>query len=462
MDSSKRQVGALCAVQVIDVMGVTVVVSALPRMLSDLQASAAQAGLLVPVYAVGFSSLLLLSARLGDRFGHRRLLLIGLLVFAAGSVLAAVAPTMAVLVAGRAVQGVAAAVSVPNALVLLTAASAEGAERDRVLGLWNACGGLAGALGLLVGGLATSLVGWRAIFWANLAVTAVLVVAVLRTTAPDGPPAEKTVRIPVVSVVLQVTAIAAVVAAANLATGSWLAATVFGVLGVVAAGVLIVAERRTATPLVPGDLWTRPGFGAGVVGSFGITATTSAFVVVATVFLQDAKGFSPAGAGLTILPFSIAVVVAAAVAGRTMPAVGPRRTLVLGLTLIGVGAVLATVWSATPVVVLGVFLAGSGNGMGSVAAYAFGTAVPDEEQGSAAGLLNTAAQIGTAVVVAVVVAVASAAGTGGSLDQRTGWLVVCGTAVVVVAAVLVLSRVALTRDGTVSRPAAPAPSRRSG
>ncbi|MDX6262041.1 MAG: hypothetical protein QOH84_3729 [Kribbellaceae bacterium] len=446
MVNSRGRLVALCTVQFVDVMGVTVVVSALPRMLADLGGSAAQAGLLVPVYAVGFSSLLLLSARLGDRFGPRRMLIAGLAVFAVGSMAAAAAPTMATLVTGRAIQGAAAAVSVPNALVLLTRVADTQVARDRVLGAWNACGGLAGAAGLLVGGLTTSAVSWRAIFWGNLAVTAVLVAVLLRLVERDRPSDERSMIDPR-SVVLQVISVAAIVAAANTAGKAWPLPVGLGLAGILAAGWLVVRERSTASPLVPRAVW-RPAFVAGLAGSFGITATTSSFVVVGTVYLQESEGFSPASAGLMILPFSVAVVLAAGVAGRLMPRVGPRRTLTVGLVLIAGGAAVVVAWSATATLLIGLALAGLGNGMGAVAAYGLGTAVPVEQQGSAAGLLNTAAQIGTATMVAVTIAVA---GRTYGLDYRAGWLTVTLTAIAVTLAVLALTGIRRQARGNVTQ-----------
>jgi MFS family permease len=430
----------LCGVQIVDVMGVTVVVSALPRMLADLGASPATAGLLVPGYAVGFAALLLVAARWGDRHGHRRVLLGGLVLFAAASVLAAVAPTMAVLVGARFLQGVAAAVSVPNALVLLTRDAGPEPGRGRALSAWNACGGLAGAAGLLVGGIATSAVGWRAIFWANIAVTVVLAVGVLRAVGADRPGDRRRDRIDPGSAVLQVATIALVVAAADAARHSGALLGALGGLAVGAAALLVVRERRSSAPLVAPELWRRPAFVAGLAGSFGVTATTSVLVVITTVHLQQDLGFSAATAGLMILAFSAGVVAGAAAAGRLLAA-GAATVLVAGLAAIGAGAAAAAaVPGSTVVVVVALVLAGLGNGVGAVAAYALGTDVSAAQQASAAGLLNTAAQIGTAVVVAVGVAVAAAAGGGTALEPRTGALVSVVAAVVIIAGVLACAR----------------------
>ena len=411
---------ALCAVQLIDVMGVTVIVSALPRMLGELGGGPALAGLVVPVYAVGFASLLLVSARLGDRFGHRRLLIGGLAVFAAGSVLAALAPDVATLIAARGVQGVAAATTVPNALVLLTALADAPAARARALGAWNACGGLAGALGLVVGGVVTTTLGWRTIFWANLVLACLLAVALARLLPARATATSAGAPLPVLSAVLQVFAIGTLVAAANIAEHALVPSLPVLALAMVTAAVLVARERRARRPLVPTASWPRPGVLAGLAGSFGVTATTSTFVIVTTLFLQNTHGFTAAAAGLMILPFSVAVIAGATGAGRLVSRVGARPVLLGGLVLITGGIVLVAAYPTTATVVLGGLACGLGNGAAAVAAYALATAVDAELHGAAAGLLNTAAQVGTAVFVALAIAVASFGG--GPLDHRAGWL----------------------------------------
>jgi MFS family permease len=233
-------------------------------------------------------------------------------------------------------------------------------------------------------------------------------------------------------VVLQVASVAAIVAAANTSAKPWPVPAALGLAGGLAVLVLVLRERSTALPLVPAGLWRRP-FVAGLVGSFGITATTSSLVVVGTLFLQETKGFSPGAAGLMILPFSLAVVVGAGAAGRLMPHTGSRFMLVLGLLMILAGGTAMAFWSATGTLVVALVLAGLGNGIGAVAAYALGTTVAAEHQGSAAGLLNTAAQIGTATMVAITVAVASRED---GLDYRVGWLTVAVTALILMLGVV--------------------------
>ncbi|MEU4195448.1 MFS transporter [Kribbella sp. NPDC026611] len=423
----------LCAVQFVDVMGVTVVVAALPRMLASVHGSATDAGLLVPAYAVGFGGLLLLAARLGDRLGPRRIVLAGLALYAIGSVLCASAQAPAALLVGRFLQGVGAAASVPNALVLLIASAP---RRERALSAWNATGGLAGAAGLLVGGLVTSSLGWRVIFWAGLAAVVVLALAIIRVTPADGEPTTERDHLNLPSVGLQTVTVAALVAAANATTHSWrITAALLAVVAILVPP-LLIRERRTTSQLVPTRTRRRPGVLAGVAGSFGVTATTSPLVILTTLYFQDSEGFSPAGAGLMILPFSFAVVVGAAVATRLLRVATPLTILLSGLGMIGLAGLLAA--RQPSLVVVSLVMAGAGNGVGAVAAYALGTAVPPEEQGTVTGLLNTAAQLGTAIMVATAIGVATA--TGNPLNHRAGWLTVAATAALTCIACLWLHR----------------------
>jgi MFS family permease len=180
MRSGAVAVAALCLVQFVDVLGVTVVVTALPVMLADLGAPPSSGSLVVTAYAMFFGGLLMLGARLGDRFGHRRTITAGLALFALASLLGALASSIVVLAAARCLQGAAAAASVPSALRLLTTLTAEGPARRRAIAAWSAAGAAAGASGFIIGGIVTDLAGWRVIFWANLPLAVALGAVIFR------------------------------------------------------------------------------------------------------------------------------------------------------------------------------------------------------------------------------------------------------------------------------------------
>jgi MFS family permease len=181
-------VTVLCLVQFVDVLGVTSATTAIPAILTGLDAPASAAGPLATVYAMFFGGVLILGARLGDRFGHRRILLVGVGLFGLVSVLGATASlwggaALAAVLVARALQGAAAALSVPSALRLLLAATPEPERRRGALAGWSATGAAAGASGFLVGGLLVQAFGWPAVFWVNLPLAAALAAGILTTVA---------------------------------------------------------------------------------------------------------------------------------------------------------------------------------------------------------------------------------------------------------------------------------------
>lgn len=171
-------VGLLCLVQFVDVLGVTSVVTALPVILRGIHAGAAATSPIITSYAVFFGAVLVLGARLGDRYGHRRILLIGIAAFGAVSIVGATATGVAQLLVARSVQGVAAALSAPSALRLILHLAPDGPARSRALAAWSGVGAAAGATGFLVGGALTSVLSWAAVFWINAPVAALLIVGV--------------------------------------------------------------------------------------------------------------------------------------------------------------------------------------------------------------------------------------------------------------------------------------------
>lgn len=424
-------VAALCAVQFVDVLGVTVVVTALPAILRGLDAPPSAGTLVATGYAMCFGGLLMLGARLGDRLGHRRVLLVSLVGFGAASVLAAAAASAAVLVAARCAQGVAAAASVPTALRLLTAAAPEGDGRRRALAAWSATGAAAGASGFLVGGVLTDVAGWPAVFWVNVPLAVALVVLV-RTAVP---PLARDARagLDVGGGVLLTAAVMTLVAGGALVEhpGIRLTGLLALPLAVLLVAALVLVERRAAAPLLPPtavrDRRLRLGVGISAVN----TATTSSAMTLATLYLQDDRGLGATAAGLWLLPSSLGAVAGAASAARVLRRCPVRRGAAIGLTGVAAGyALLLGAPAAEWLLPVGVGIAGAGLGLASVAANAVGTDVARELQGTASGALNTAAQLGTALGVAVFLLLA--AGTAdASLPLRgtaLAWACIAGLA----------------------------------
>ena len=456
-----RRVGvavtSLCLVQFMDVLGVTVVVTSLPAMLASLHAPDSLGSLIATGYAMFFGGLLMLGARLRDRYGHRRTILASLAVFALGALVAATAPSVLALAAGRCLQGAAAAASVPSALRLLTTITAEGPARQRAIAAWSAAGAAAGASGFVVGGIVTDLTSWRVIFWAYLPLAAALAAVIAVSVPRDGARRQAESLNLAGSLIFTAAVMAFVVGATVIAQpGGRLAGALLLAACVVLAGGFVLADRRAVAPLLPRELIRSRPLRLGTLGALLNTATTSSVLTLVTLYLQDSLQRTPLQAAATLLPFSLAVIagstLAAAVQRRTGSDAGQRagprrlvaqRLIAAGLALIAVADAalipLAALAWAVPVCAAG---AGAGIGLSSVAATGLGTDVAPRWRGGASGIINTAAQLGTAVGIAALILVAAATGETpalGTPPPRIAW------AVAVLAAAAGAVRFALAR-----------------
>jgi MFS family permease len=426
---SRSAIVVLCGVQFVDVLGVTSGITALPAMLTGVSAPVAATGILATVYAMFFGGLLVLGARLGDRYGHRRVLLIGCGAFAATSVVGAAAQEIVQLVAARGLQGAAAAISVPSALRLLLDAAPESDERRAGLAAWSASGAAAGALGLLLGGFLADVLGWRAVFWINLPVGIALAVAVLLVVPRSAPDRERT-PLDLAGAALLTGAVMMLIVGMSLldnpaarATGGLLATA-----GLATGAGFVAHQRWVSAPLVPRAAFASATLRTGTRISFVNTATTSSTGVLATLWLQQESGISAVGAGLILVPFSLAVIGGSALSrplGARLPA---RRLAAAGLGGIAAGnLLLALTGGRVAGIVAGVSVAGLGLGVASVAGTAIGTDVPDSLGATASGVLNTGAQLGTAVGVAALLVLATAVGRPGA-GTAVAWAAAGGLA----------------------------------
>ncbi len=455
---------ALCLVQFVDVLGVTVVVTALPRMLADLHASDSAGSLIATGYAMFFGGLLMLGARLGDRYGHRRIILVGLGLFAVAALLGATAGSVVMLTAARCLQGSAAAVSVPSALRLLTTMTAQGRQRQRAVAMWSAAGAAAGASGFVVGGVITEAAGWRVVFWAFLPLAIVLALSVA-VFVGAGTPGDRPRTLALPSVVAFTTAVMLFVVATTLLPRRDSAA--FGacllVAAAVAAVLFAVLDRRADAPLLPSPLVGLRSLRQGAIASLLNTATTSSAITLATLYLQNTRGRSPLAAGLLLLPFSLAVIVGSALAAPALSRWNSQRVIAVGLAAIGCfDAALVVSARSAWALALCVAVGGLGIGLSSVAATGLATSVPVAERGVASGVVNTAAQLGTALGIAILLLIAGLthqAPAPGTDAPSIAWAFAAAVSLVGAVAFATASRV-VSRDGTRSRRLAGDPARR--
>jgi EmrB/QacA subfamily drug resistance transporter len=410
-----------CVAQFIVVLDVTIVAIALPAMQADLGLSTTGLGWVVTAYTLTFGGCLLAAGRAADRFGRRRAFVAGLALFGLASLACGLAPTGGLLLGARAVQGVGAALVAPAALALLTAARPDEPARGRALGWWTAAAAGGGASGWLLGGLLSGLLDWRWVFLVNVPVCAAA--AILATRALTDRRDRSAARADVPGAVLATAGLSALVLALTLSPERGLTAWFAAAAALL--GLFALAERRAADPLLDRSLLRLPGVRGGNAVAAAVTATTTPAMFLCILHAQHVLGLAPAAAGLLFPPFNVAVIAGSLAGPRVAAAVGERRAMTGGLLAIAAGALalfaISPAAPALPSLLGGFVLLGGGLGVASVASTASGTAAVDgARRALASGLLNTSAQVGTALGLAVVVPIAAArtAALGGGADAQ--------------------------------------------
>jgi MFS family permease len=400
-DRGGVRLALLCVAQFVVVLDVTIVAIALPAIRRDLGFEAADLQWVISAYTLTFGGGLLLAGRVADLYGARRAFRLGLLLFATASLACALAPTAAALIAARAVQGAGAALVAPSALALLVATEPAGAARSRALAIWTAAAAGGGASGWVLGGLITSGPGWEWVFAVNVPIGlagAALAGRLLpgAEEAGTGPTKADGGRLDLPGALTLTVGLAAVLfGLSRVEAGGW--AVPMGA-GVLLLGLFTRIQRGSASPLLPPGELRRPGLARGSLVALAITGTTSPAMFLAVLHAHTANG-------LVFAPLNIAVI-AGSLASPKVP-----RAMPAGLAAIAAGcALLALDAPLLPALVV----MGAGLGVASVASTKVG--VGDEAQGLASGVLNTAAQLGTAIGLALLVAPAAAFGF------RWGWL----------------------------------------
>jgi EmrB/QacA subfamily drug resistance transporter len=416
---------ALCVALFLTMLDNTVVSVALPDVQTSLHAGVSALQWVVTGYILTFASLLLTGGALGDRFGRRRLLLAGLAVFCAGSALAALAPDVSVLIAARVVQGAGAAASEPGTLSLLRQTYRHDDERAKALGIWAAVSGLALAVGPVLGGLLTSLGGWRAVFEFNLPFGLAAMVVVARSVSESADPSASQIDVPgQVTGALALAGLAVALVHGETSSFTSPVSLALFALAAAAAGAFAAVERHSPGPLLPPSYFRDPALLAAGVAGFAASFGVFAIFFFLSLYLQLVVNTSAAGAAARFAPMATAMIVAAVVAGRWTARSGVRTPVTVGLTVAGLGvlAVDAAVPSAPLGVLIGCLVV-VGVGLGTVLApmtAAVLARVPAEQSGLAAGITNVARQVGGLVAVCLLGAVTVtqlSAALGGSLHR---------------------------------------------
>ncbi|HET8582849.1 MAG TPA: MFS transporter [Jatrophihabitans sp.] len=449
-----RVLAVMCAGMFVVLLDVTIVNVALPRIAAGLRLGVATLQWVVDGYAVAIASLLLAGGTLGDRYGHRRVLLAGFALFGLASVACASAPTGAVLVAARAAQGVGGALLLPSTMAVIADEFPQRGEQARALGTWAAVSSLALPAGPLLGGLLVGTLGWRWVFWVNVPLVLLAVAGTLSVVPRRA--GRATARLDVAGLAGLVIGLAALVFAVIAAGRGAGAAEVGGAAAVALLGfaVGLRAERLAEYPVLPLDLLRRTAFVGPNVVALIMNLTFNGLLFVVTLYLQDVRGFPPIESGLVVLPMAVPLVALAPVSGRLTAARGPRTAVLTGCVIAAVGALpLLGVRpdGGLPWLLLG--LGGLGCGAGLVTASAVAAVVaatPADRRGLATGTSNTARQTGTASGVAVFGAIAGTAGHASSFVHALHVLTVVAAALWCAAALLAGSTIA-TRSRAVAQ-----------
>jgi EmrB/QacA subfamily drug resistance transporter len=396
------------------ILDVAIVNVALPSIGGSLRFSVTGLQWVVTAYAITFGGFLLLGGRAGDLLGRRRLFMVGLGLFSVASLACGIAGSSTALVAARAVQGTGAAIIAPATLSIITTTFEEGAERNKALGIWGAMGGSGAAVGVLLGGVLTSYIGWEWIFFVNVPVGAAVLALTRSRVAESRAPLESR-RFDVLGAVTVAAGVALFVYAISRAPAiGWVNTQTLGFL--VASFVLIAffvaLEARTEAPLMPLGIF-RVGMVAGANAcSILLGAIIFGNFYLLTLYVQGVLHYTAIETGLTFLATAGTTVVVAVIAQALTTRFGPRWVLTGGLTLLTAGMLWYTQISVhghyASSLLPGYLLVGSGLALAFVpVSIAALTGVGPREAGLASGLINTSQQLGGAIGIALAGSVAT-------------------------------------------------------
>ncbi|MGH3760165.1 MFS transporter [Actinophytocola sp.] len=402
-----RIFGLLAAVQFVVVLDTSIVYIALPPIQSELGFSPLGLAWVMDAYMLGFGGFLLLGGRIADLFGRRRMLLVGMVLFILASLACGLSEWAWMLVAARAAQGLTAAVISPAAMALVTEVFEEGPDRYKALGMFGGIGGLAGALGVLFGGLLTT-IAWQWAFLINVPVMLVVLAFVVRMVPTGRRLAGE--RMDLIGAVLGSGALCGllygVVRGSSQGWGSTGTLVTFGI-AVAALGAFVARQLLASSPLVPRALFRLRNVIAGNIANAATGALMFGLFFVVTLYLQHARGFEPLIAAFGMMPISVALFIGSQVTIRQFGRISPVTALAggLGLQAIGLGWWALTLGAGSNMIVSFVLpgiVFGFGVGAAIVGAFVTCTAgVHGATQGAASGLVSTTLQIGGAVGVAL-------------------------------------------------------------
>ena len=404
----------LLSCQLMFTLDTSVIVTALPNIHETLHFSASGLAWVQDSYTLAFGGLLLLGSRLGDILGRRRVFLTGVGVFAAASLVAGLAPTAEVLIAGRAVQGIAGAVAAPSTLALLLATFQQAPARARAIAMYSSVASGGTAIGLIVGGLLTSTLSWRWGMFINVPIGLTIVAfgpRILPIT--ERHPGRFDVMGAVTSTLGMTLIVYGFVRAAEAGWSNELAIGAFA-LGVALLVAFVVTEMVAEQPITPLRLFTERVRAGAYLGRAFINGGMFAFFFYISQFLEGARNYSPLGVGYAFLPLTLVMFTTAQLIHRIPPHIKPATLIAMGVVTGFIGMAWLSRLSAStqffPNIVLPMMMLGLGIGVAFIKLTGVSVAgVPLRDEGVAAGLVNVSQQVGASLGLAVMVTVYGAA-----------------------------------------------------
>ena len=396
---------ATCCLSLLVVsMDATIVNVALPAIRRDLDASLSGLQWVIDAYTIVLASFLILGGSTADRFGRKRVFMLGMTLFSAGSLLCSLSPSIGWLIAARVVQALGGSMLNPVAMSIVVNTFPEPQERARAIGIWGAVAGISLALGPLAGGVLTHVFGWHAIFWVNLPIGALALWLTARYIPESRAPRPR--RPDPLGQALLLTGLASLAwtliegakdgGAQALPTALLAAASFIG---------LVWWEGRRHEPLLDLRFFRSLPFSSATLIAVSMFAALGAFLFLGTIYLQEVRGLSALHAGLCILPMALAVMVLSPLSGRLVGARGARPSLLVAGGMLTLSTLLMTqLTSDTPLPLLLAIFCLFGAGFGMVNApitYAAVSGMPRAQAGLASAIATTSRQVGVSLGVAL-------------------------------------------------------------
>ena len=408
----------ICVAQFMVILDVSIVNVALPSIQRGLHFSEQNLLWVLNAYALFFGGFLMLGGRVADKLGRRRVFVTGVALFTLASLFCGLATSSGWLVTARAVQGLGAAILSPAALSILTVTFNEGPERNKALSIWGAIAGAGGAFGVLLGGILTQEIGWQWIFYVNVPIGSLVVLATFFILTPSLSEDEKRGFDIPGAITLTASLVLMVFALVKSTSWGWASVNTIGTLAV--ALILLVAfiliEQRTTAPLVPLSIFGNRSLSVSNLVSLALGASIFSMFYFLSLYMQQVLGYSALRTGVGYLTIAFAIIIAAGAAQALVARLGVRNVMTVGMVLASGGLVYFTQISPhgtyLGTLLPGFLLAGVGLGLSFVpVTIGAVSGVTPDEAGVASGLITTTQQIGGALGVAVLSTIAVSATT---------------------------------------------------